>query len=368
TIRLSSEDWKGFAQLYARLEKAFDFKGAYKFSIGSGLIDLSWSKSVFIDYIEKHKCSANKMLSDYLNHPMQPIVAEDGCRTDGTICYSDGPNSYREANVEYERYNCSTDACPYLENCGYYLIFCTEKENHPSYHNLRLDLGPYFSVSGAVFAYIAIVDLLIPIFPLIWQQLDETMMISLQLLHQYYANVDELIQDEPQTVHPVHPSFPEVIIDDKPYMVQINSQVSTNLLWEVTLLNEQGPHLTAYVRAVQKHRYSLDTHKLLSEVGYSPKVFTTSAVPGNWILICMEYLNNHSKLYHITSNLDDQKRKGVVGYLHNLGYVHGDLREGNILVRQLEGNEFDVKLIDFEWSGKVGSACYSPFMNRKYIE
>lgn len=88
----------------------------------------------------------------------------------------------------------------------------------------------------------------------------------------------------------------------------------------------------------------------------------------------MEYLNNHSILYHITSNLDDQKRsslrkkiEGVVGYLHNLGYVHGDLREGNILVRQLEGNEFDVKLIDFEWSGKVGSACYSPFMNRKYI-
>ncbi|KAF0452396.1 hypothetical protein F8M41_001890 [Gigaspora margarita] len=188
TIRLSSEDWKGFAQLYARLEKASDFKGAYKFSIGSGLIDLSWSKSVFIDYIEKHKCSANKMLT---------ILA--------TLCNQ------------------------------------------------------------------------------LWLKMVVVLMISLQLLHQYYANVDELIQDEPQTVHPVHPSFPEVIIDDKPYMVQINSQVSTNLLWEVTLLNEQGPHLTAYVRAVQKHRYSLDIHKLLSEVGYSPKVFTTSAVSGNWI-------------------------------------------------------------------------------------
>ncbi|RIB15798.1 hypothetical protein C2G38_1876707, partial [Gigaspora rosea] len=122
-------------------------------------------------------------------------------------------------------------------------------------------------------------------------------------------------------------------------------------------------------------RYSLDAHKLLSEVGYSPKVFTTSAVPGNWILIYMEYLNNHSILYHITSNLDDQKRSSlrkkieeVVKYLHNLGYVHGDLREGNILVRQLEGNEFDVKLIDFEWSGKVGSVYYSPFMNHEDIK
>ncbi|CAG8679160.1 8481_t:CDS:2, partial [Ambispora gerdemannii] len=490
TIRLSSEGWEDFTRLYALLKEAFDLRGSlttYKFSISDKLIDLSWSKSVFIDYIEKQKfkrsyfdminslpapsklgepeewykrqktnavdaiclnhcpptasssvpvsllCSvfgkfkdlcdelsesednlfaydfcfemakhynyeserqtkANKMLSGYLKRSVQPIVTEDNCRTDGTVCYGDGSNAYREVNVEYKRHNCSSDACPYLENCGYYLVFCAEKKEHSSYHVTNFPCflivisGPYFSVSGAVFADVAIVDPLTPVFPLIWQKYDEAMMvsiaktfralkISLRLLDQYYANVDELIQDEPQTVHPVHPSFPEVIIDAKSYMVQIDSQVSTNLLWEVTLLNEQGPHFTAYVKAVQKHRYSLDTHKLLAEVGYAPEVYTTSIIPGNWILVYMKCLNNHSILNNITSNLDDQKRsslrkkiKGIVEYLHNLGYVHGDLREGNILVHQLEGNEFDVKLIDFEWSGKVGSACYSPFMNRKTIQ
>ncbi|CAG8545498.1 10533_t:CDS:2 [Ambispora leptoticha] len=490
-ISLSSEDWKNFIQLYAHLEKAFDLKGsltAYKFSISDKLIDLSWSKSVFIDFIEKHKCSfnnpiiisgkkkapsklgepeewykrqkttavdaiclnhcpptasssipisllcsifgkfkdlcdefsesednlfahdfcfemakcynyeserqnkANDMLSKYLKRPVQPIVTENNHRTDGTMCYIQGSNVYHEANVKYKKYNCSSNACPYLENCGYFLAFCGEKENHPTYHVtnfpcfLIIISGPYFSVSGAVFADVAIIDPLTPVFPLIWQKYDEAMMvsiaktfralkISLQLLDRYYANVDKLIQDEPQTGHPVHPSFPEVIIDDKSYMVQINFQVSTNLLWEVTLLNEQGPHITAYVKAVQKHRYSLDTHELLAKVGYAPKVFTTSVIPGNWILIYMECLNNHSILNHITSNLDDQERsslgkkiKGVVEHLHNLGYVHGDLREGNIMVHRLGGNEFDVKLIDFEWSGKVGSACYSPFMNRKTIK
>ncbi|CAG8677502.1 6638_t:CDS:1, partial [Ambispora gerdemannii] len=44
------------------------------------------------------------------------------------------------------------------------------------------------------------------------------------------------------------------------------------------------------------------------------------------------------------------------------------LREGNILVSRLEDNDFDVKLIDFEWSGKAGSACYSHFMNHKNIQ
>ncbi|CAG8806029.1 6414_t:CDS:2 [Gigaspora margarita] len=513
TIRLSSEGWEDFTQLYTRLKEAFDLRGSlttYKFSISNKLIDLSWSKSVFIDYIEKQKCladnliiisgkkkvkrsyfdminslpapsklgepeewykrqktnavdaiclnhcpstasssvpvsllcsvfgkfkdlcdelseskdnlfaydfciemakhynyesvcqtTANKMLSEYLKRSVQPIVTEDNCCTDGTVCYGDGPNAYREVNVEYKKHNCSSEACPYLENCGYYLIFCAEKEEHSSYHvtnfpcflivisgivinlvDMSLSefatnftfLGPYFFVSGAVFANVAI------------QKYDEAMMvsiaktfralkISLRLLDQYYANVDELIQDEPQTVHPVHPSFPEVIIDNKSYMVQIDSQVSTNLLWEVTLLNEQGPHLTAYVKAVKKDRYSLDTHKLLAEVGYAPEVYTTSIIPRNWILVYMEYLNNHSILNNIISNLDDQKRsslrkkiKGIVEYLHNLGYIYEDLREGNILVYQLEGNEFDVKLIDFEWSGKVGSACYSPFMNCKTIQ
>lgn len=77
---------------------------------------------------------ANDMLSKYLKRPIQPIVTELGSRTDGTVCYGDGPNTYREANVEYKKYNCGSDACPYLENCGYYLVFCTEKEMHPSYH------------------------------------------------------------------------------------------------------------------------------------------------------------------------------------------------------------------------------------------
>ncbi|RIB16088.1 hypothetical protein C2G38_2190957, partial [Gigaspora rosea] len=483
-INLGSDEWNSFSQLHVHLKNVFGLKGLlldYTFSIGDKLIDLSWSKSAFIDYIEKHKCSANNlikisekkkapsklgepeewykrqktnavdsiclnhcpstasssipvsllcpifvkfkdlcdelsesednrfaydfclkmterynselerqidandMLSQYLKRPIQPIVTKLRSRTDGTVCYGDGSNTYHEANIEYKKHNCGSDACPYLENCGYYLVFCTEKEMHPSYHNLRLtliDLGPYFSVSGAMFANKAIVDPLTPVFPLIWQQYDEAMMvsiaktfralkISLQLLHQYYANVDELIQDEPQTVHLVHPSFPEVIIDNNSYMVQIKSQVSKNLLWEVTLLNEQEPHLTAYVKAVQKHRYSLDTHELLAKVGYASKIFATLVVPGNWILVYMEWLDNHSILHNV-SNLEDSERnslkkkiKEIVKYLHDLGHVHGDLREGNILVRQFEDNEFDMKLIDFEWSGRVGSARYSPFMNHE---
>ncbi|CAG8812470.1 816_t:CDS:2, partial [Racocetra persica] len=290
------------------------------------------------NYESEHQTKANKMLSEYLKCSVQPIVTKGHCHTNGTVCYGDGPNVYCEVNVKYKRHNCSSDACPYLENCGHYLIFCMEKKEHSSYHETNF---PCFLI---VISDVAIVDLLTLVFPLIWQKYNEAMMVSIaKIFH------------EPQTIYPVHPLFPEVIIDDKSYMVHINSQVSTNLLWEVTLLNEQRPHLTVYVRAVQKYQYLLDTHKLLDEVEYAPKVFTTSVIPGNWILVYMESLNNHSILHNITSNLDNQKQsslrkkiKEVVKYLNNSGYVHEDLCEENILVHQLEDNEFNVKLIDFE--------------------
>ncbi|CAG8797647.1 3844_t:CDS:2 [Gigaspora margarita] len=50
----------------------------------------------------------------------------------------------------------------------------------------------------------------------------------------------------------------------------------------------------------------------------------------------------------------------MVEHLHNLEHVHGDLREGNILIHQFENNDFD--------SGEVGLARYSHFMNHVGIQ
>ncbi|KAJ7826696.1 hypothetical protein B0H14DRAFT_2161133, partial [Mycena olivaceomarginata] len=43
----------------------------------------------------------------------------------------------------------------------------------------------------------------------------------------------------------------------------------------------------------------------------------------------------------------------IISVLHNGGYVFGDLRWPNIMVAKKE-----VKLIDFDWAGKVGQAKY----------
>ncbi|CAG8836593.1 17606_t:CDS:1, partial [Racocetra persica] len=57
----------------------------------------------------ERQAKANGMLSKYLNHSVQPIVLpEKSYLTNGTVSYS--PNAYRELNVEYKKYNCSSDA------------------------------------------------------------------------------------------------------------------------------------------------------------------------------------------------------------------------------------------------------------------
>jgi len=52
-------------------------------------------------------------------------------------------------------------------------------------------------------------------------------------------------------------------------------------------------------------------------------------------------------------------REGLLK-LHKAGFVHGDIRPPNILV----GADRQPRMIDFDWSGKVGAARYPVGLNR----
>ncbi|CAG8552742.1 8891_t:CDS:2, partial [Racocetra persica] len=226
---------------------------------------------------EERQTTANKMLSTYFGYEMQPLVLPHSRRTDSTISYS---SVYHGLNVKFKWENCCSNTSPYLENCGSFLNFCKEKEKEHSFHVTNFPCflvtiaGPYFSVSGA--------------------QKDNEMMVSisrtfralkksLKLLEEHYKHVNELAQDILRTAHSVHPSFSDIVINGKRYSVQFDSdpQVGVFLFWKVRILDAQEIYCIAYVRAVQKHQYSLDIYQLLANAEYAPKVFATSVIPGN---------------------------------------------------------------------------------------
>ena len=60
----------------------------------------------------------------------------------------------------------------------------------------------------------------------------------------------------------------------------------------------------------------------------------------------------------------DQPSKAIRALLltlHQSGYVHGDIRSSNILVRDSEG---DFMLLDFDWAGWIGEVRYPMNLNR----
>ena len=89
----------------------------------------------------------------------------------------------------------------------------------------------------------------------------------------------------------------------------------------------------------------------------------------------MEYLPDYKMIAdpprtrntNTAKNLKETLEK-VIEEMHSIsmGYVHGDLREGNVLYKEEKGNEgssMKVKLVDFDWGGKADEVTYPPRLN-----
>jgi hypothetical protein len=61
----------------------------------------------------------------------------------------------------------------------------------------------------------------------------------------------------------------------------------------------------------------------------------------------------------------------VVDVLHNGGFVHGDIRDVNMMTRhewRTEEKARNVFLLDFDWAGRDGAAKYPPNLNLETVK
>ncbi|KAF8333626.1 uncharacterized protein EI90DRAFT_3015465 [Cantharellus anzutake] len=106
------------------------------------------------------------------------------------------------------------------------------------------------------------------------------------------------------------------------------------------------------------HQYSIELHALCANEGHAPKILGYEELPGGWFGIAMDYIT--PTVHPLESdNLVDHYEKWadelckLMQIFHDANFVHGDLREPNILC-----SEDKVMLIDFDWGGKVGEVQY----------
>ena len=104
--------------------------------------------------------------------------------------------------------------------------------------------------------------------------------------------------------------------------------------------------------------YSKDAHALCACKGFAPLLKGFEQLPGGWYMVVMEMIGQD---YYCLSNFPyhyphyrDIMRTLIS--LHQEGYVHGDIRHTNIMVKTDGAQGF--KLVDFDWSGRIGQVRY----------
>lgn len=112
-------------------------------------------------------------------------------------------------------------------------------------------------------------------------------------------------------------------------------------------------------------RYSREVHEYCAKEKYAPALRGLDVIPGGWSMVVMDVLTDYTTLYQLPKSRKPSRRsftklENFLERLHKAGFVHGDIRDTNIMVSP-DGKNF--KLVDFDWAGKAGVTYYPPDVN-----
>ncbi|KAI0306271.1 hypothetical protein B0F90DRAFT_1814202 [Multifurca ochricompacta] len=104
-------------------------------------------------------------------------------------------------------------------------------------------------------------------------------------------------------------------------------------------------------------RYFRDLHEFCAQEGHAPKLLGYGNAPDGWHVVVMEWIDNeesdlqrYSSKYLGTWSADLRR---LVNRFHEKGWVHGDLRNANLIISKT--NPERIMLVDFDWGGDLNS-------------
>ena len=108
-------------------------------------------------------------------------------------------------------------------------------------------------------------------------------------------------------------------------------------------------------------RYGAEAHQLLADADCAPDlVYCGSPYADQFagytrtVMVVTEYCPNGLFMWDLSGQSMRTKLRQAIALLHKHGMVHGDLRWQNVLVYRAE----HLRVIDFDWAGPEGIACY----------
>ncbi|RDX53028.1 hypothetical protein OH76DRAFT_1399616 [Lentinus brumalis] len=302
----------------------------------------------------------------------------------------------------------STKAEPYIEAIHYWLENVRTFFDSPSRDNdaaaqlnfpavLVLHFGAYLAVAAAVYGNEPNVEHLCCI-PLHAHTTNEAelrageraltaLRVALHSLRERYPTMP--IKRGPRADFPFRDFYAE--LDGTPHPFEYISAIDDKRIFRVS---EGGTRLCVKF----SKRYSTEAHEVAHAAGFAPKLIAMNMVY-DWIMVVMEdksdeYSNTmwdikrakigekreeeakkgkkkaaekekafHTPAFSLEEAQDEVKAK--LAHLHDKGFVHGDLRDVNVIVRNegVSGDDPGILIVDWDWAGRAGQVTYPRGIN-----
>jgi serine/threonine protein kinase len=243
--------------------------------------------------------------------------------------------------------------------------------------------GPLIGFAGATFADKPMLEPLTPMFAFNTNANDSNasrplsralggMTRAIESLKKYYAQVDAAVESDAgnailhqQVEYPYRNHYTTA---GNKVEFQYDQRLDQGKL--LFLCSRTTDETKVCVKFTQK--YSTDAHKYCADKGVAPELYAVEKLPGGWLMVVMEYLDSYTALVDLSSKVTmscETAATAAVGILHDGGFVHGDVRDANMMVENGtdENSQRSVKLVDFDWAGKDEETTYPPNVNYTQI-
>ena len=193
-------------------------------------------------------------------------------------------------------------------------------------------------------------------------------------LRDYYEklnsrNLDELQTDE--RMFRVTFPYPDVYeTEDRRIKFTYDSRFNNEKLIFLATTARGNKVLVKFTR-----HYSKEAHRHCAEAGVAPRLLGFQSLDAGWYMAVMEYLDPDT--YRVLGPEDGSdprvmtEIRRVVKVLHTGGFVHGDIRDINMMTRRhwrTEENAQNIFLLDFDWAGPNGATRYPRNLNRRTVK
>ena len=228
-------------------------------------------------------------------------------------------------------------------------------------------IGPYISVALAVYTGTTNVQIVNPIIPLHFHPSDTKTRATgerficalsrlLSSLKNYYLTDAFSKSSRVQVKFPFYTTYTDGGASH-PFVYE--KQIDGKRVFSAHL--RDNPEDKIFVKF--SRRYGEDAHKVAHAYGFAPKLRAVERYADGWVMVVMDDVSQQFcaiKDRRLKENVYKAVEKALA-LLHADGYVHGDVRETNIMVKRdgVDSEDLgDIILVDFDWAGKENTVRY----------